>query len=183
MVLYREKNASIGVSMKQYSRPRHPEEHLVRRIILGNAGAGKTTLARRSTGARAIPILTLDQIAWEGTRRKPFEESLRHLDQFLLSHEDWVIEGCYGDLIEAALPHCTELIFLNPGIDVCIANCHNRTWEPDKFASAGAQTRMLERLIDWIKQYETRDDEYGLKCHRRIFDNFNGAKREYRVPA
>lgn len=65
----------------------------MRRIILGNAGAGKTTLARRSTGARAIPILTLDQIAWEGTRRKRFEESLRNLDQFLLSHEDWVIEA------------------------------------------------------------------------------------------
>ena len=45
----------------------------MRRIILGNAGAGKTVLAFRSTGARAIPILTLDQIAWEGTRRKPFE--------------------------------------------------------------------------------------------------------------
>ena len=61
----------------------------MRRIILGNASAGKTTLALRSTGARAIPILTLDQIAWEGTRRKPFEESLRNPDQFLLSHEDW----------------------------------------------------------------------------------------------
>jgi hypothetical protein len=38
---------------------------------------------------------------------------------------------------------------------------------------------MLTRLIQWVKDYETRDDDYGLKRHRRIFDGFSGLKREY----
>jgi len=38
---------------------------------------------------------------------------------------------------------------------------------------------MLDHLIQWVKDYETRNDEYGLKRHRQIFDNFSGTKREY----
>ena len=43
----------------------------------------------------------------------------------MATHVEWVIEGCYGDLIEAAAARCTELRFLNPGADVCIAKRTN----------------------------------------------------------
>lgn len=38
---------------------------------------------------------------------------------------------------------------------------------------------MLRQVIQWARDYESRDDEYGLTRHRRIFDSFSGAKREY----
>ncbi len=38
---------------------------------------------------------------------------------------------------------------------------------------------MLEQLVLWVKQYEIRDDEYGLKRHRKIFGQFAGSKREF----
>ena len=34
-------------------------------ILLGNAGAGKSTMARRIIGNEPIPRLSLDQIAWD----------------------------------------------------------------------------------------------------------------------
>jgi adenylate kinase family enzyme len=149
-------------------------------ILLGNAGAGKTTMARQLIGDRNIPRLSLDEIAWEqGVQRKPLEASLRELQQFIDTNDRWIIEGCYGDLVEAALPYCTELRFLNPGVAVCVEHCRQRPWEPEKFASAAEQQAMLEHLIQWAREYETRDDEYGLKHHRQIFDTFSGNKREY----
>jgi adenylate kinase family enzyme len=149
-------------------------------IILGNAGSGKTTMARYLTKNNSACILSLDKIAWEeGIKRKLLEDSLAEFHQFITQHEDWIIEGCYGDLIEAILPCCTELIFLNPGIDICVKNCLKRPWESDKFSSPDQQEIMLEYLINWVKQYEIRDDEYGLKKHRQIFDNFTGNKKEY----
>jgi adenylate kinase family enzyme len=153
---------------------------MMRLVLLGNAGAGKSTMARRIIGDRSIRRLSLDQIAWdEGPKRKPLEVSLRMLDDFIQSNKEWVIEGCYSDLVEAALPYCTELRFLNPGIEVCVAHCHRRPWEPEKFSSPENQAAMLGMLVQWVREYETRDDEYGLKRHRQIFERFQGPKREY----
>jgi adenylate kinase family enzyme len=152
----------------------------VRVVLLGNAGAGKSTMALRLIGGRDIPRLSLDEIAWnDGPERKPLSESLDLLDEFITGNDEWIIEGCYGDLIEAALAHCTELRFLNPGVEACVEHCRQRPWEPEKFPTPEAQDAMLARLIEWVREYDTRDDEYGLRRHRAIFDRFTGTKREY----
>lgn len=152
----------------------------MRVILLGNAGAGKSTMARRLIGDSNIPRLSLDEIAWDQrAQRKTLEESLRLLREFLHSNEHWVIEGCYSDLVEAALPHCTELRFLNPGVDTCVAHCNSRPWEPTKFSSSEEQQAMLNTLLTWVREYERRDDEYGLRRHRQIYEQFRGPKREY----
>ena len=141
-------------------------------------------MARILIGKRNIPRLSLDEIAWkEGTERETLKASLRELQPFIDRHEQWVIEGCYGDLIEAALPYCTDLRFLNPGVGACVEHCRRRPWEPSKFPSAEDQQEMLDQLIEWVQKYEARDDEYGLKRHRKIFDGFKGPKKEYKTVA
>ncbi len=156
----------------------------MRIILLGNAGAGKSTMARRLIGTKNIPRLSLDEIAWEeAAERKSLEESLRLLRDFLSSNPEWVIEGCYSDLVEALLPHCTELRFLNPRIEACVAHCNSRPWETTKFPSAEEQQATLSSLIEWVRTYETRNDEYGLQRHRQIYDQFSGSKREYTTVA
>lgn len=145
-------------------------------VIYGNAASGKTTMAC----GLGLPRLSLDSIAWAevAVRAKP-EDSRAALEKFIAEHSEWVIEGCYGDLIEAALPHCTELRFLNPGPEVCIANAHSRPWTPEYCASPEDQQRFLTPLIKFIREYETVTGEYGLTRHRAIFEAFAGPKREY----
>jgi ribosomal-protein-alanine N-acetyltransferase len=156
-------------------------------VLFGNGGAGKSTLAKRLLArerardqSRPIAVLALDEIAWNpGVVRKPLVESLALLDDFMARHDEWIVEGVYGDLLEAVLPHCDELHFLNPGVDVCVAHCYSRPWESDKFVTREAQDAMLENLVDWVKQYPHRDDEFGLQRHRALFEAFKGKKREY----
>jgi len=112
--------------------------------------------------------------------RRRIEESREAIRAFVDTHEAWVIEGCYGDLIEEVVPFAGEVRFLNPGTEACIANCRARPWEPHKYATAEEQDARLEFLLDWVRQYETRDDEYSLARHRRIFEEFPGRKSELR---
>ena len=154
-------------------------EHRI--IIYGNSGAGKTTIARELANRHGLEILLLDDIAWSDWEvRKPIEESAAEIDEFVSANDQWVMEGCYGDLVQVALPRCTELRFLNPSIETCVANCRRRPWEPDKYESPQAQQESLDMLIMWIREYESRDDECGLRFHREIFDGFDGAKQELR---
>jgi adenylate kinase family enzyme len=148
-------------------------------LIFGNSGSGKTTLARRLAAEHGLPHLDLDSLAWGDTavRREP-SESEREIHGFLATHPQWVVEGCYGDLLEVVLPHASELRFLNPGVEACVANCRARPWEPEKYASPEEQDERLEFLIGWVRDYEHRSDEYSLARHSRIFDAFAGPKQE-----
>src|SRR5690606_24075549 len=118
-------------------------------VIFGNSGSGKTTLARKLAAEHGLAHLDLDRLAWHapGVRMAP-ADSKRAIRSFIDQHASWVIEGCYGDLLEQVVPFCTEMRFLNPGLDVCIANCRARPWEPDKYSSREAQDRYLETLLE-----------------------------------
>ena len=82
-------------------------------------------------------------------------------------------------VLEQVLPYASEVRFLNPGVEACIANCRARPWEPEKYPSKEAQDEKLDFLLDWAREYETREDEYGLRRHRQVFEQFAGRKREY----
>jgi len=102
--------------------------------------------------------------------------------RFIENNESWIIEGCYADIIEPILPDSEELIFLNPGVEVCMAHCRERPWEPEKFVPRQEQDENLENLIEWVRSYETRADEYGLRSHRALYESFQGKKRELNHP-
>jgi adenylate kinase family enzyme len=152
-------------------------------LIFGNSGSGKSSLARALADRYGARHLDLDVIAWEADRpgvRAPFAESCRALMQFIHDWDSWVIEGCYSGLLKEAGAYCTEMIFLNPGIEGCVANCKARPWEPHKYASREEQDANLEMLIEWVREYETREDEFSLAAHRKLFAEHPGKKFEYK---
>lgn len=107
-------------------------------LVYGNSGSGKSTYAKAMSARLGLAHLDLDSIVWEpgkiAVQRQP-EDIAASLHAFTHSEGSWVIEGCYGELVEAASQHCTELVFLNPGCDACLANNLPRPWEPHKYAS------------------------------------------------
>ncbi|KZC21730.1 MULTISPECIES: shikimate kinase [Rhodanobacter] len=151
-------------------------------LVYGNSGSGKSTLAMRLAKRHALAHLDLDTIVWAPGQiavLRPAEAIAASLHEFLDSHAAWVIEGCYGELVEAAAPHCSELVFLNPGRDACLANNKRRPWEPHKYASPEAQDAMLTNLQAWVSGYYERDDDWSYCRHRHIFDAFGGNKTEH----
>lgn len=152
----------------------------MRIAIFGNAGSGKSTLAR-SLAYENVAVLDLDTIAWEpGTaaRMRPLSAALDELRHFCSAHGRWIVEGCYGDLIEATLAWRPELIFINPGEEVCLRNCRNRSWEPHKYRSMAEQDSHLQTLFAWVSAYYTGAGSMSLAGHRRIYDAYDGPKRE-----
>jgi adenylate kinase family enzyme len=150
-------------------------------LIFGNSGSGKSTLARDYARREELAHLDLDTIVWEPGKiasPRPAADVLASLNDFIARNERWVIEGCYGELVQAAAAHCTQLIFLNPGREACLANNLRRAWEPHKYASKEAQDAMLDNLQQWVSTYYERDDAWSYRAHRAIFDTHLGAKFE-----
>ena len=81
-------------------------------VIFGNSGSGKSTLAESLSQSEGLPHFDLDSIAWLPTdppERSPLQECADQIKQFLTSHDSWVIEGCYADLINLAVDSAPTL--------------------------------------------------------------------------
>ena len=155
---------------------------MIRIVIFGNSGSGKSTLARSYALTRNIKHLDLDEIAWATPGvRKDIATSMRDLASFASAHDEWVIEGCYGSLLSEAASRANEIIFLNPGIEICQQNCRSRPWEPHKYKSPQDQDDNLAMLLKWVAEYFSRTDEFSYVTHRDIFDAYNGPKQELKI--
>src|SRR5580765_795704 len=153
----------------------------MRVLVFGNSGSGKSTFARRLSDRHNLKTLDLDNVVWsqkEFARFRPDEEIIRDLDAFVAANPSWVIEGCYGRWMAHLQSRCTELVFLNPGKEVCLAHCRARPWEPEKYPTKAEQDANMPFLLDWVRGYYSRTDDMSLATHRRIFDALSGAKRE-----
>ena len=151
---------------------------VTRTVIIGNSGSGKSTMARAIASAPDVAYLDLDSVAWREdmpTRRKVSGAALGIVAEFAAAHEDWVIEGCYGELAGAALASCDVLIYLDPGNQACEDNCRKRPFEPHKFASSADQDAALPYLLQWVNEYDQRDDDTSRRSHEALAANFSGA--------
>ncbi|MFT4810389.1 MAG: adenylate kinase family enzyme [Paraglaciecola sp.] len=151
-------------------------------VIFGNSGSGKSTLATELALKNQLAHLDLDTIAWKASKtpeRQTIVESSQSINDFLIAHDNWVIEGCYADLLEIVTPKADKVIFLNLPASACVENAKNRPWEPQKYKSKEAQDENLEMLIDWISQYTSRNDTFSKVAHEKLFEEFQGKKTMY----
>ncbi|MDD9900863.1 MAG: hypothetical protein OXT65_07785 [Alphaproteobacteria bacterium] len=71
-------------------------------FVTGNAGSGKTTLARRIAKERRLPYYTLDSIVWKSGWKKTAQEEKKQKIAALTAEECWVIDGVSHDVMAAA---------------------------------------------------------------------------------
>jgi adenylate kinase family enzyme len=86
----------------------------LRRIaVLGGAGAGKSTLARRLGAALGLPVIHLDRLAYgpAWTRRAP--DALRADLGPALERGAWIVEGTYGEASALTLPAADLVLWLD----------------------------------------------------------------------
>jgi adenylate kinase family enzyme len=149
--------------------------------IIGNSGSGKSTLAQQLASQHELAMLDLDTVAWVpgqvAVPRSP-AEAVADVQAFCDAHEHWVVEGCYASLIKATLSYAPVLLFLEPGVAACQANCRSRPWEPHKYASKQEQDEKLAFLLEWVAAYYTRTGDLSLAAHRTLFDAYTGPKQQ-----
>ncbi|MDG2090004.1 MAG: AAA family ATPase [Gammaproteobacteria bacterium] len=151
-------------------------------IIFGNSGSGKSSLAKHISETEGLTHLDLDTIAWLDSsppQRAPLDSCSNILQAFMVENNSWVVEGCYADLLNLLSPQANEIIYLNLSVELCIENAKNRPWEPHKYESKQTQDEQLSMLLEWIAQYQFRDDTFSQTSHLNFYHSFTGEKIMY----
>ena len=124
--------------------------------IIGYSGSGKSTLARKLGETYGVDVLHLDTVQfkpdWE--IREP-EEKKKITEDFLNSHDAWVIDGNYSKLwFERRMEESDKIILLLFNRVSCLARVCKRfrkyrnTTRPD--IAAGCTEKIDREFILWV---------------------------------
>ena len=99
---------------------------MLKAIIIGSPGAGKSTFARKLRDITNLPLYYLDML-WhkpDGTNISREEFDLQ-LSEILKKHR-WIIDGNYRRTLETRLKECHTVFLLDFPLEVCLLGAKSR---------------------------------------------------------
>src|SRR5436305_11658269 len=89
-------------------------------VVIGSAGAGKSTFARQLGAKLEIEVLHLDCYFWDpGWREKSLFER-KVIQHSLMKKDRWIIEGTYLGTSDERLDAADWIIFLDINLLICL---------------------------------------------------------------
>jgi adenylate kinase family enzyme len=148
----------------------------MKEIIIGNAGSGKTWLARRLADGIDTPTVHLDELFWEpgGFDVKRDQEEVDRLIEESKRTASWVVEGVFGELAERYFAEAELLIWLDIDWETCKTRLLARGSESKRHLGREQSEEGLKRLVDWASHYYDRGDLRSFLGHRALMEKFSG---------
>ena len=89
-------------------------------LIIGNAGSGKSTFAKKLAKTTGLSLVHLDKIYWRGNwehlTREEFDKAL----QAELEKEEWIIDGNFNRTLPHRLDYCDTVFFFDLPTITCL---------------------------------------------------------------
>ena len=148
-------------------------------LLIGSAGAGKSTLALKIAKKLKYPLFHLDryfwQPGWKETPRKRWMENQHEM----MKEDQWIIDGNYASTIEIRLKRADTVIFLDYSRWICVYRAIKRAIiyrnqnRPDM--GEGCYEEFDWEFLRWIWNFPKRDriivlkELDKIKNHTKIF--------------
>ncbi|HKS46280.1 MAG TPA: DNA topology modulation protein FlaR [Amycolatopsis sp.] len=121
-------------------------------VVLGCAGAGKTTFSRHLGKLLDLPVFHLDRHYWRPGWVAAPEEKFHAAQRALVAKDRWVIDGNYSGSLHIRLPAADTIVLLDFPRWHCLYRVAKRTvqgWGKDGQAT-GCPERVDLEFLRWI---------------------------------
>jgi len=95
-------------------------------LVIGNPGAGKSTLSIQLGRILSLDVIHLDKCFWQRGWIKTDEDIWQETVRELVSRDMWVIDGSYHRTLDIRLPRADTIIFLDFKTTVCLFSIFKR---------------------------------------------------------
>jgi adenylate kinase family enzyme len=97
-------------------------------LIIGSAGAGKSTLSRKLGELWNLPVVHLDALFWQpGWKPIPRPEFINQV-KAEMTKSKWLIDGNYDSTLEMRAEYADLIIFLDFSRSLCLYRACKRAW-------------------------------------------------------
>jgi len=146
-------------------------------LIIGNAGSGKSTFAKRLADKLTLPLVHLDRLYWRGNWEHLSREEFDAAVQKELEKEQWIIDGNFNRTIPHRLKYCDTVFFFDLPTVTCLAGITKRVFtnygKTREDMGGNCAERFDAQKLDLYRNVirfnkEHRKDYYGLLSHGHI---------------
>lgn len=89
-------------------------------LVIGNAGAGKTTFSLQLSEKLQLPLVHLDRLFWHGSWQQRDREEFDQLLQAELEKDRWIIDGNFSRTLPHRLQYCDAVFFFDLPVPICL---------------------------------------------------------------
>lgn len=131
---------------------RDKEKIMLKAMIIGSPGAGKSTFARKLRDRTGLPLYYLDMI-WHkpdqtNISREEFDTRLKEI----LHKDKWIIDGNYNRTIEMRLKECDTVFLLDYPLEICLGGAESRIGKKRE-DMPWVETEFDEEFRQWILDF------------------------------
>jgi adenylate kinase family enzyme len=104
-------------------------------LVIGMAGAGKSTFSRALSAKTGLPVIHLDLQYWKPDWVRPTDDEWREKQRRLLASETWIADGNYYETLDLQLERAETVVLLDTTWWICAGRAFARG--PHDRASVG----------------------------------------------
>lgn len=150
-------------------------------VILGCAGCGKSTLAKKLGSQLNIPVLHLDTIYWKANWKEEDSQIFLEKQLEMIKKDAWILDGNYRDTLDIRLKDCDTVIYLDYPRRTAIYGIYKRYFEyrnkPRDTIAEGCPEKIDKSFFQWVWNFRknarpiilNKINEYKLEKEVLIF--------------
>ena len=89
-------------------------------LIIGSAGAGKSTFAKKLKEFLNLPVFHLDNMFWQPNWIHVSRSKLIQKIQKVVKKSEWILDGNYSSTLDIRISYSDTIIFLNYTRIICL---------------------------------------------------------------
>lgn len=99
-------------------------------LIIGCAGAGKSTFARKLAAKTGLPLLYLDMIWHRPDGTNIGRPALFDRLEKITTEDEWILDGNYLASLPLRLSRCDTVFYFDIPVEICLAGAIERLGKP-----------------------------------------------------
>ena len=137
---------------------------IMKAIIIGCPGSGKSTFARKLHVKTSAPLHHLDMLWLNSDKTTVSADVFDAKLQEIISDENWIIDGNYASTMEMRFEECDTVFFLDYPLEVCLDGIESRKGQP-RSDMPWVEKETDEEFVEYVKTF---NENHGHKITELI---------------
>lgn len=121
-------------------------------IVIGSPGAGKSTFARKLKEMTGIPLYYLDMLWHKADQTNVSREEFDIQLKKIIQKDRWIIDGNYQRTLEYRLRECDTVFLMDFPLQICLSGAESRIGR-EREDLPWLETEFDEEFKQWIIEF------------------------------